>query len=56
MSSDDRGHPVQRPALGVGGQQLVDPFPVRFDPADQFRGVLRHRGAVVGLGRRALGQ
>src|SRR6202012_6245574 len=50
----DGGHPVQRPAFGVGGQQLVDPVPVGLDAADQLGGVLRHRWSVVGLGVLAL--
>ena len=39
----DRGHAVQRPALRVGGEQLVDPLRVLADALDQVDGVLRHR-------------
>jgi len=43
----DRGHPVQRPSLGVGGEQLVDARPVCLDPFHQFGGVRGHRRGLL---------
>src|SRR5690606_2628433 len=38
-----RGHPGERPPLGVLGQQLVDALPVRRDPFDEGDGVVTDR-------------
>jgi hypothetical protein len=46
-------HPVQRPALGVLRDQLVDPRGVHRHPADQVGGVGGHRRATQ---RDALGE
>ena len=45
----DRRHPVERPLLGVGRQQLVDARLVRHDALDELGGVLAHRR--IGLGQ-----
>src|SRR5260221_548702 len=42
------GHPVQRPALRVLAQQLIDALTVRLDAADQFCGVTGDRRAAPG--------